>query len=294
MKEIIRLNPECIPCLLEKQLERFPKEINNDTKIEYMQKILQVIGNASKSMSAPMIMGEITRIQREMFGEGMDYSEIKKYFNQLMMNKIPMVQKEVESADDPLKRAIQFAIVGNFIDFGAMKSVDEEKLEEFLQGAKNIELDPAEYEALKRDIQNAKKITFLTDNCGEIVMDKLLIQVLMKMNPDADFKVLVRGAPVQNDATMEDALQVGLHEVTNVYGNGTAIAGTCLEYLSEEAKEIIDEADVILAKGQGNFETMQMCGLNVYYIFMCKCEMFARKFRVPRFTGMLLNDKNCS
>lgn len=294
MKEIIRLNPECIPCLLEKQLERFPKEINNDTKIEYMQKILQVIGNASKSMSAPMIMGEITRIQREMFGEGMDYSEIKKYFNQLMMNKIPMVQKEVESADDPLKRAIQFAIVGNFIDFGAMKSVDEEKLEEFLQGAKNIELDPAEYEALKRDIQNAKKITFLTDNCGEIVMDKLLIQVLMKMNPDADFKVLVRGAPVQNDATMEDALQVGLHEVTNVYGNGTAIAGTCLEYLSEEAKEIIDEADVILAKGQGNFETMQMCGLNVYYIFMCKCEMFARKFRVPRFTGMLLSDKNCS
>ena len=294
MKEVIRLNPECIPCLIEKQLERFPKDIDNDTKIEYMQKILQVIGNASKDMSAPVIMGEITRIQQEMFGNGMDYSEIKRHFNQLMLEKEADVQKEIEAAEDPLARAIQFAIVGNFIDFGAMKSVDEEKLEEFLRGTKDMPLDQAEYKALKADVQKAKKIVVLTDNCGEVVMDKLLVRVLMKINPEADIKVLVRGGPAQNDATMEDALQVGLTDITNVYGNGAAIAGTCLEYLSEEAKMIIDEADVILAKGQGNFETLQMCGLNIYYIFMCKCDMFARKFQVPRFTGMLLNDKNCS
>lgn len=293
MKKIIRLNPECIPCLLGRQLECYPKECDNSTKITYMQAVLQVIADASESMSAPMIMREITKVQRQMFGNEMDYSEIKRYFNQLMLEKEKDVQKEIDVSEEKLKLAIQFAIIGNFIDFGAMQSVDEQKLEEFLKRVKEISINESEYVDLKRDILNAKKITYLTDNCGEIVMDKLLIRVIREMNPSADLKVLVRGERVLNDATLEDADQVGLTEIADVRGNGSNIAGTCMEELSEEARNIIEDADVILAKGQGNFETMQMCGLNVYYIFMCKCEMFARKFQVPRFTGMLLNDKNC-
>ena len=289
----MRLNPECIPCLLGNQLERYPKDIDNDKKIAYMQAILRAIADASDAMSAPMIMREITKIQRQMFGNEVDYSEIKHHFNQLMLEKEMDVQEEIDASEDQLKLAIQFAIIGNFIDFGAMKSVDEQKLEEFLSGARNISIDEEAYISLRKDILDAKKITYLTDNCGEIVMDKLLIRVIRRMNPEADVTVLVRGEQVLNDATMEDAVQVGLVEMTDVRGNGSDIAGTCIEELSEEARTIIYDSDVILAKGQGNFETMQMCGLNVYYIFMCKCEMFARKFQVPRFTGMLLSDKNC-
>lgn len=289
----MRLNPECIPCLLGNQLERYPKDIDNSKKIAYMQAILRVIVDASDSMSAPMIMREITKIQRQMFGNEMDYSEIKRHFNQLMLEKEMDVQKEINASEDELKLAIQFAIIGNFIDFGAMKSVDEQKLEEFLHSARDISVNEEEYISLRKDILDAKKITYLTDNCGEIVMDKLLIHVIQKMNPDANLTVLVRGEQVLNDATLEDAVQVGLTEMADVRGNGSDIAGTCIEELSEEARKIIYDSDVILAKGQGNFETMQMCGLNVYYIFMCKCEMFARKFQVPRFTGMLLSDKNC-
>ena len=293
MERIVRLNPECIPCLLGNQLERYPKDIDNSKKIAYMQAILRVIADASDSMSAPMIMREITKIQRQMFGNEMDYSEIKRHFNQLMLEKEMDVQKEINASEDELKLAIQFAIIGNFIDFGAMKSVDEQKLEEFLHSARDISVNEEEYISLRKDILDAKKITYLTDNCGEIVMDKLLIHVIQKMNPDANLTVLVRGEQVLNDATLEDAVQVGLTEMADVRGNGSDIAGTCIEELSEEARKIIYDSDVILAKGQGNFETMQMCGLNVYYIFMCKCEMFARKFQVPRFTGMLLSDKNC-
>ena len=289
----MRLNPECIPCLLGNQLERYPKDIDNSKKIAYMQAILRVIADASDSMSAPMIMREITKIQRQMFGNEMDYSEIKRHFNQLMLEKEMDVQKEINASEDELKLAIQFAIIGNFIDFGAMKSVDEQKLEEFLHSARDISVNEEEYISLRKDILDAKKITYLTDNCGEIVMDKLLIHVIQKMNPDANLTVLVRGEQVLNDATLEDAVQVGLTEMADVRGNGSDIAGTCIEELSEEARKIIYDSDVILAKGQGNFETMQMCGLNVYYIFICKCEMFARKFQVPRFTGMLLSDKNC-
>ena len=289
----MRLNPECIPCLLGNQLERYPKDIDNSKKIAYMQAILRVIADASDSMSAPMIMREITKIQRQMFGNEMDYSEIKRHFNQLMLEKEMDVQEEIDASEDQLKLAIQFAIIGNFIDFGAMKSVNEQKLEEFLHSARVISVNEEEYISLRKDILDAKKITYLTDNCGEIVMDKLLIHVIQKMNPDANLTVLVRGEQVLNDATLEDAVQVGLTEMADVRGNGSDIAGTCIEELSEEARKIIYDSDVILAKGQGNFETMQMCGLNVYYIFMCKCEMFARKFQVPRFTGMLLSDKNC-
>lgn len=289
----MRLNPECIPCLLGNQLERYPKDIDNSKKIAYMQAILRVIADASDSMSAPMIMREITKIQRQMFGNEMDYSEIKRHFNQLMLEKEMDVQTEIDASEDELKLAIQFAIIGNFIDFGAMKSVNEQKLEEFLHSAREISVNEEEYISLRKDILDAKKITYLTDNCGEIVMDKLLIHVIQKMNPDANLTVLVRGEQVLNDATLEDAVQVGLTEMADVRGNGSDIAGTCIEELSEEARKIIYDSDVILAKGQGNFETMQMCGLNVYYIFMCKCEMFARKFQVPRFTGMLLSDKNC-
>ena len=289
----MRLNPECIPCLLGNQLERYPKDIDNSKKIAYMQAILRVIADASDSMSAPMIMREITKIQRQMFGNEMDYSEIKRHFNQLMLEKEMDVQTEIDASEDELKLAIQFAIIGNFIDFGAMKSVNEQKLEEFLHSAREISVNEEEYISLRKDILDAKKITYLTDNCGEIVMDKLLIRVIQKMNPDANLTVLVRGEQVLNDATLEDAVQVGLTEMADVRGNGSDIAGTCIEELSEEARKIIYDSDVILAKGQGNFETMQMCGLNVYYIFMCKCEMFARKFQVPRFTGMMLSDKNC-
>lgn len=289
----MRLNPECIPCLLGNQLERYPKDIDNSKKIAYMQAILRVIADASDSMSAPMIMREITKIQRQMFGNEMDYSEIKRHFNQLMLEKEMDVQTEIDASEDELKLAIQFAIIGNFIDFGAMKSVNEQKLEEFLHSAREISVNEEEYISLRKDILDAKKITYLTDNCGEIVMDKLLIRVIQKMNPDANLTVLVRGEQVLNDATLEDAVQVGLTEMADVRGNGSDIARTYIEELSEEARKIIYDSDVILAKGQGNFETMQMCGLNVYYIFMCKCEMFARKFQVPRFTGMLLSDKNC-
>ena len=118
------------------------------------------------------------------------------------------------------------------------------------------------------------------------------MEEVKKMNPQAKITAIVRGAEVLNDATLMDAEQVGLSDVAYVIDNGNDIAGTALEEIEGEPKELIKSADVILAKGQANFETMQGCGLNVYYIFMCKCEMFANMFGVPRFTGMLLNDKN--
>ena len=102
----------------------------------------------------------------------------------------------------------------------------------------------------------------------------------------------MRGQEILNDATMRDAEQIGLTDMVPVIGNGSGIAGTFMKDISRESKELMENADVLIAKGQGNFETLQLCGLNIYYLFLCKCEMFARRFQVPQFTGILVNEKN--
>ena len=291
MKTIKRLRPECISCIIKGNLEKFPDTVTIDQQVEYKQKLLQIVGNARQDLSAPVISKDIKQLQYEMFGIKDDFDQIKYHFNELMMTFEKEVQTSIEQSKDPLYQAINYAMIGNYIDFGAMDSVDESYLEELLFSASQRSFDATSYQTLQEDLTKAKKVVYLTDNCGEIVMDKLLIQTIQKQYPQVEMTVMVRGKPIINDATIVDAKQVGLDQIATILPNGSGIPGTHYEDLSQEAKNTLDTADVILAKGQGNFETMRMCGKNVYYIFLCKCEMFARQFDVPRFTGILINDR---
>lgn len=286
-----RLNPECIPCIINKQIRCYPKEISEESAIEYMQRVLKVIADAPKTTSAPEIIHEIYAIQKEMFGYSRDYSDIKSHFNKLMLDLEPEIRSAVNHAPDTLKAAVQYAMMGNYIDFAAMENVDEQKLREFLDGAQSTPLDANTLESLKRDLSEAKTLVYLTDNCGEIVLDKILISVIRKQYPEIDITVIVRGAPAINDATVEDAIQTGLADMLPVMGNGSDIAGTCLDKLSDEARKKIDAADVLIAKGQANYETLQKSGKNIFYIFMCKCRLFAERFRVPLYQGILANER---
>lgn len=288
--ETVRLNSECIECLMQKYLPYFSENAREEQKVEYMQAILKVIAEAPLSASAPELVDEISKIQKSVFGFSEDFDEVKKYFNALMMEFEDEIQKEIDLAEDPLKLAVCYAMTGNYIDFGAMKNVDIEKLRELLAVSGSIDVDENELSHLKSDLETANKLVFLTDNCGEIVLDKLLLSTIKSLYPNIEINVIVRGEPVLNDATMEDAVQIGLPDLFMVSPNGSSIAGTCLHKISDDAKNRIDNADIIIAKGQGNFETLRYCERNVYYIFMCKCEMFAKRFCVPRFSGMLLND----
>lgn len=290
--EPVRLHPACIRCLLEKQLASFPDGIGVEEEIEYMQRVLRVIADAPKTASAPVLVHDIGRIQKEMFGYEPDYSAVKAHFNGVMLAKAEEIEERLRGAADPLKRAIQYAMTGNYIDFGAMQKVEEEQLERLLERSQEIAVDPKEYEALRRELLAGRNVVYLTDNCGEIVLDKLLMKEILRQNPQARITAIVRGAPALNDATVEDAQQVGLSQVARVIGNGSAIAGTCLDKICRQAKDAIDAADVILAKGQANFETLRGCGKNVFYIFMCKCGLFSSRFQVPLFHGMLVHDKN--
>ena len=133
-------------------------------------------------------------------------------------------------------------MTGNYIDFGAMDKVDENKLRELLSNARNIEVNDNEFQALQSDLMNAKYLVYLTDNCGEIVLDKLLISVIRELNPALDITAMVRGSDVLNDATLIDARQVALTDIVKVIGNGSTIAGTCLNKISPIGQKYVDYA----------------------------------------------------
>ena len=286
-----RLRSECMKCILDKNLEKYPENTSEKEKVTYYQKLLKILAEAKMNTSAPVIVRDITVLQEEMFGMKDEYSEVKYHFNNVMLSYEDGIRAKIMQQEDPLKLAIAYAMVGNYIDFGAMQHVDEKALAQMLDNAVNIELDKEQYDRLKEDLKTGKKLVYLTDNCGEIVMDKLLMETIKKLYPQMDITVLVRGGAVLNEATMTDACQVGLPQIVTVMGNGTQIAGTCLEEISEEAKAVFDAADLVISKGQGNFESLRKCGENIYYMFLCKCEMFARIFDVPEFTGILVNDQ---
>lgn len=292
MQNIPKLKSVCVSCMLNSRINQFPEDAPEEKKVEYMTRVLRELGEMKDQHGPTIATCHIIDIQKEMFGCNNDYCELKARFNQFVMEKEDYLQKNIEEAEDSLKLAIQYGIVGNLIDFIVMDSVDENRLEKMFAEASDFLIDEETYQSLKQDVHNANKIVVLLDNCGEIVVDKLLIQVVKRMNPNAQITAVVRGTEILNDATMEDAIQVGLTDVVDVIGNGSNMPGTCLQYISDEARSIIDEADVILSKGQGNFETLQGYDKNIYYIFLCKCVMIAEMFGVEKFSPMLVKENS--
>ena len=288
-----RLHHECIQCLAKVHLAKYPENVTEEEKVEYMQRVLKVLAEAPHRYGAPVIVRTINEIQEEMFGMKQEYAQIKKHYNEVMLGYEAYVKEKLSLSEDAVRTGIQYAMIGNYIDFGARIHVNEEQLTEMLSDTDRFVIDEKQYKELTRDLQNAHKLLYITDNCGEIVIDRILIEEIKKKYPNLELTVMVRGAEVINDATMEDAVQVGLTERVKVISNGTDIAGTWLEEISPEAKAVWETADVVISKGQGNFETLRKCGKNVYYIFLCKCDLFANTFQVPKLTGMLINEKYC-
>ena len=287
-----RLKAECISCLTKKYMDKYPEEASEEQKVEFSQRVLKLISEAPLDLSAPVLVRSINNIRREMFDYQDEFVEEKAHFNQLMLEWEEEIASWIRASNEPLKLALQLAMTGNYIDFGAVKSVDEDYLTDALKSSNQREIDEEVFVDLQKDLEKAKHLVYLTDNCGEIVLDKLFVKELQREYPRLEISVVVRGGAVLNDAQLADAKQVGLTELVEVLDNGNSIAGTWLPEVAEPAKNKIMTADVVIAKGQANFETLRGCGMNVYYIFLCKCEMFARQFGVETFTGMLLNDRS--
>ncbi len=279
----MRVIESCAKCLYDKQ-----QNMTND--VEYLQAIRNIIDNRTEEDTSPYLVYLFNVEYEKRFGKGKPYQKIKKEYNDLVLEMENAIRERIEKSDSPLETAFLYARIGNYIDFGAMNNVDTNTFLSLFENAELSEKDNKTMDSFLKQCKSANKFLLITDNCGEIVLDKLFIDQLKNRFPDLEIKIMVRGGEVLNDATMEDAAYVGIDKIATVISNGNTVAGTVYNMLTDEAKSAFDSAEVILAKGQGNYESMCGQGYHVFYSFLCKCDLFTDRFNVPRLTGMFVEE----
>lgn len=267
---------------------------DEEKKMTFMQAIYAHAGQVPSSVSAPLLSAQMLSLLEDYMEDEDPYRAIKSDYNKKLLALEETMEKAVEGAEDPLVMALKYAMVGNFIDFGAMDQVDDDRLEALIKGAPSMDLDANTCQAFKAQLKHAKSLVYLGDNAGEIVMDKLLIRRLLKDFPQLSIRFVVRGGPVFNDITLRDSREVGLDKLVTVLSNGTRIPGTDLSQINKESRQALKEADLILAKGQGNFESLAGCGLAVYYLFLCKCRYFTQRFGMGKYEGVFAYERTLS
>lgn len=285
----MRITDSCAECLYDKQTARvrdFPKE----EREQYLEEVRELLAHRGEADTSPYMVYGFNNLFERRFGGQKSYTVIKKEYNDLVLAIEQEIEAEIERAQDPLAEALFYARVGNYIDFGAMNHVDKECFLELVHSVRVSAGDQETYRSFVRQCAEARRFLLIADNCGEIVLDKLFVRQLKKRFPQLAVHVLVRGAEALNDATLEDAVYVGLDREAQLLSNGSAVAGTIYEMLPDEARAVLDGADVILAKGQGNYESLAGQGRHIFYSFLCKCELFTKRFDVPLLTGMFVEE----
>ena len=284
------LSAKCISCLVARQYKLIKDFDDEVKKAEYMKEVLETLHDMGEGEASPVATERMDRRFTDYFGVNRSFEDAKRKYNELLLSKEDELMAAVDASSDRLLAALKLSRVGNYIDFGALASVEEEKLSELIKKAPDDEIDGATYSKFLSDLSHAKKMVFIPDNCGEIVFDKIFIRVIKELYPALDLTVLVRGRPVLNDVTEEDARFVGVDALCPIVPNGNGIAGCYFPALSDEARDLVTSADLVVAKGQGNFETMFGCDLNVYYVFLCKCEWFEIRFGMKHLEGVFVNE----
>ncbi|MCR5581925.1 MAG: ARMT1-like domain-containing protein [Pseudobutyrivibrio sp.] len=279
----MRIVDSCAECLYDKQQNMTDDE-------EYLSVVREIIDNRSETDTSPYLVYLFNKEYEKRHGKGISYKEIKKEYNDLVLSMEDTIRAKIEESEDPLATSFLYARIGNYIDFGAMNSVDTDTFLGLFDEAKLSEGDIKTMESFVTQCEKGQRFILMTDNCGEVVLDKLFVEQMKKRFPHLDIKVMVRGGEVLNDATEEDAKYVGLDKVATVISNGNTVAGTVHEMLPSEARAIFDAADVRLAKGQGNYESMCGQGRHIFYSFLCKCDLFTSRFQVPKLTGMFVEE----
>jgi len=280
----MRIIPSCARCLYDKQ-----KAISSDP--DFLEEVKSIIENRSETDTSPYLVYLFNQAYEKHFGKKPSYGDIKKQYNELVLSMEDDLRKKINASPDPLSESFMYARIGNYIDFGAMNHVDKDTFLSLFDDAKINEKDRVTLESFISQCETAKSFLLLSDNCGEIVLDKLFVEQLKKKFPHLKVTVMVRGGEVLNDATVEDAEQTGLSQEAEIVTNGHSVAGMIYDMLPPDSKVIFDQADVILSKGQGNYEALYGQGHHIFYSFLCKCDLFTSRFNVPKLTGIFVEEK---
>ena len=287
----VALDSGCMECHLRRNLETARGLGTEEQATAFAKALMKLYLDAPEGVSTPWLAPHTAELFRKMYGLDADrFRAEKEASNRFVLSRLDQIRRRAQAAPDPVYAGLQFAILGNYLDFSALQGeVSFEELDELLAQAEKLALDPVVYRALCADLARGGKLLYLTDNAGEIGFDRVLADEINRAYPRLAITFCVRGGPAVNDATRADAAAVGIS--FPVIDNGNRIPGTQIDQLGAEARRALDGADVILSKGQGNVETLRGCGRNIYYAFLIKCARFERLFGKPKFTPMLVRER---
>jgi len=263
---------DCIPCMFRQALHSVRMAVQDEGKRRQAMREVAVAIRAIDMRQSPPVMGQrLHRIIRKLTGNPDPYREIKDRLNRTALELYPALKDRVNTSAKPFEAAVRLSIAGNIMDCGVNSELGEDCVPPALELAFT---DPlvGEPEALSEAASAAERVLFLADNAGEIVLDRLLIELL----PREKITVAVRSTPVINDATREDAEKAGLPALVRVIENGSDAPGTILDDCSEAFREEFDAADMVIAKGQGNYETLSEVGKDIFFVLKVKCPVIAR------------------
>lgn len=274
----MKFEVSCYACFI-RQAEQVSRisGCSPDKQREVVLAVMDVLKTAETDCTPPDLAMKIYPEISGVIDNPDPYFELKQESNKQAIEVMPLVRERVKNSADPLMAAVRFTIAGNIIDYGASHTFD---LDGVMQQCQTIPLAVDHSEKMRRvfaTLGKGSKILYLHDNCGEIVYDRLLLDRLADLG--ADITMVVRGSAIINDATLEDAETVGLHEYGRVISNGAACPGTPLNDCSAELLELFEQADLIISKGQGNFESLSE---NTYaktlFLLTVKCQTVGRHF----------------
>ncbi len=288
---------ECIPCFFKQALEAaILAGANKKQQKRILEAVALSVPHFSLRLSPPEmahnVYGAVTRIT----GKKDPYAKIKEKSNRLALRIYPKLKKKVASSEDRLLTAIELAIAGNIIDYGVKNSLNVKKeLDKILiienKVIKNEKRSLFNYKDLRNALKKAKNVLYLADNAGEIVFDRVLMEEIKCMDRKKEIICAVKEGPVINDALRKDARISGVSKHAKIISSGLDLPGTVLSSCSKEFLKIFNKADIVISKGQGNFESLSEAKRSIFFLFMAKCPVVARHIGCKLGDIILLNAK---
>lgn len=264
----MELLPDCYSCAMRQAASAANLVSDDDSFLDLCAKeVSAILKGASPAMTPPALAEIIYSKIGELSGNNDPFRDKKSKQNQAAFDLLPWLRKTINSAPDPLLMAVRIAIAGNVVDPAAHESFDlEGTVMEAVEFGHNLEA----YPVFKRKLAEADSILLIADNCGEIVFDRVLLETISGSS-GARMVAAVRDAPIINDVTMREAIEVGLPDICEVISSGSRMPGTFLPGTSPEFQKLFHESDLVISKGQGNWETLENSDREIFFMLQVKC-----------------------
>jgi len=272
---------DCIPCFYRQALDAARIAGTDEIKQKQIVDIIsRLIPDFPLEASPPEMGREIYSLVGKISGVKDPFKEIKENSNKFALKLYPELKQEINNSEDRLLTAVKLSIIGNIIDYGAKNSLDVPKEIDYLfQGNFIINNEnnstTFKYKQFKKALNKVNNIIYLADNAGEVVFDRLLIEELVE-ELGKEVIYVVKGKPIINDALIEDALFCGINKAAKITSSGSDAPGTILKYCSPEFMELYQEAELIISKGQGNYESLSEEDKSIFFLFKAKCPVIAK------------------